>query len=229
MTCSLLKICKNLKQNVNNIDSSTCCNQDFQWIRKSPSNSPAKMEETQTQPANAKPPINRQIRDRTPRRHATDKMAPGSLDRRRHNHQNRHDRDQKSKSTHVPKSPSRTEENHFTTCQNWCCNPHATEPTFENFHRRHERIDPQRYGSSSMLLDQARHEYYGNHGSHSDIYAEYNRYRHEPIGCCAYHAPPPPSCCRYTDARNYHWTPPGKVHRDADIQIMFCNYFTRYY
>lgn len=146
-----------------------------------------------------RPPINRQVRDRTPRRHS-EKSAPGSLDRRRHHHQNRYERDQKSRSSHVPK----TEKDLYNTCQNWCCNP---EPVcYENFNRRHERIDPQRYGSSSMLLEQQRYEFMG-HGSHPDLYTDY-RYRHD-MGCCAYHAPPP--CCRCGDVRNYHWSPPSKV------------------
>lgn len=207
----------------------TCCNQDFQWIHKSSSNSPVKMDEPphHINPI-SKPPINRQLRERLPRRHNSDKMAPGSLDRRRpHHHHNRIDRDQKSKSTHVPKSPSRDNDvNHYTPCQNWCCNPHAVDPVtaFENFHRRHERMDPQRYGSSSMLMERERnerernerersrerdqrHEFY--HGSHPDLYSDY-RYRPalgpEPMGCCMYHTAPP--YCRCGDNRNYRWTPP---------------------
>lgn len=156
----------------------------------------------------SRPPINRQIRDRTPRRHSSEK-APGSLDRRRHHHQNRHERDQKSKSSHVPKTVSKNDDMyHYNGCQNWCCNPNMDPICYENFNRRHERIDPQRYGSSSMLLEQQRYEYGIGHGSHPDLYSDY-RYRHEPIGCCAYHAPPP--CCRCGDARSYHWSPPSKV------------------
>ncbi|XP_063908028.1 liprin-beta-2 isoform X3 [Zophobas morio] len=163
-------------------DSSTRCNDDFQWIRKEPS--PARMEDSV--PA-SKPPIGR---SKTPRR---DKTAPGSLDRRRHQRQ---ERDQKSRSTHVPKSPPRLDD--FAPCQNWCCNPHENF-CYENFHRRHERMDPQRYGSSPMLMDR---------GSHPDLYGECNRCRHEQMmGCCGYHVAPPP-CCFYGD-RGYHWTAPS--------------------
>ncbi|XP_008192368.1 liprin-beta-2 isoform X2 [Tribolium castaneum] len=147
--------------------SSTRCDDDFQWIRKE-----MKMEEVA-----AKPPIGR---SRTPRR---DKPAPGSLDRRRHQ---RVERDQKSRSTHVPKSPPRLDD--FAPCQNWCCSENYA---FENFHRRHERMDPQRYGSSPMLMDR---------GSHPDLFG----CRHEMMGCCGYHVAPP--CCFYGE-RGYHWTP----------------------
>lgn len=143
-----------------------------------------------------KPPINRLIRDKTPRR---EKAAPGSLDRRRNHYPNRQERDQKSRSTHVLKSPPRLED--YTACQNYCCsNPHDGF-AYENFHRRHERLDPLRYGSSPLLIEQQR---FGDRGSHPDIYGDCSRYRHE-IGCCSYHMAPP--CCCYTE-RNYRWTPP---------------------
>ncbi|KAJ3630200.1 hypothetical protein MTP99_011407 [Tenebrio molitor] len=153
-------------------DSSTRCNDDFRWIRKEPS----KMDEGAA--AATKPPIGR-----------SKKTAPGSLDRRRH--QTRQDRDQKSRSTHVPKSPPRLDD--FAPCQGWCCNPHEGY-CFDNFHRRHERMDPQRYGSSPMLMER---------GSHPDLYGECNRCRHEMMGCCGYHVAPP--CCYYGE-RGYHWT-----------------------
>lgn len=77
-----------------------------------------------------KPPINRQSREKTHRRVQTEKSAPGSLDRRRHLHHNRLERDQRSRSSHVVKSPPRFED--FTPpppphqpCQNWCCNSHG--------------------------------------------------------------------------------------------------------
>ncbi|XP_018560888.1 liprin-beta-2 isoform X2 [Anoplophora glabripennis] len=177
-------------------DSSTRCNNDFQWIRKeSPKPASPKMEDLEQIPV-SKPPLNRPLRDKAPRR---EKTAPGSLDRRRHP-SNRQERDQKSRSTHVPKSPPRIED--FMPCQNWCCNPH--EFCFENFQRRHERLDPQRYGSNPML-EQHQHPRYMDRGSHPDIYGDCGRYRHE-MQCCAYHMAPPP-CCFYGD-RSYHWTPP---------------------
>lgn len=152
-------------------DSSTRCN-EFQW------HSSSKMKTTPS----TKPPIGR-----------TKKSAPGSLDRRRHT-ANRHDRDQKSRSTHVPKSPPKLDD--FSPCQNWCCNPHDNF-FYENFHRRHERIDPHRYGSSPMLMG----------GSHQDIYGDCGgRYRHEMMGCCGYHIPNP--CCYYGE-RGGHWMPPS--------------------
>lgn len=159
----------------------------------------------------SRPPINRQVRERTPRRHTSEKIAPGSLDRRRHHHQNRYERDQKSRSSHVPKS-TKSDDTHYYNghngCQNWCCNPNMDPICYENFNRRHERFDPQRYGSSTMLLEQQRFDYGIGHGSHPDIYSDC-RYRHETMSCCAYHAPPP--CCRCGDVRNYHWSPPSKV------------------
>lgn len=143
-----------------------------------------------------KPPINR---SKTPKR---EKSAPGSLDRRRH-HVNRQERDQKSRSIHVPKSPPRLDDYIPQMCQNWCCSPHAEPGCFENFHRRHERLDPQRYGSNPTLIEQ---RYFAERGSHPDLYGDGGRFRHEasPVGCCSYHMPPP--CCFFND-RSYHWPP----------------------
>lgn len=152
----------------------------------------------------SKPPISRATgRDKTPKR---EKSAPGSLDRRRHHHVNRQEREQKSRSTHVLKSPPRLEDYlPPNVCQNWCCSPHPDPVCFENFHRRHERIDPQRYGSSPMLMEQQR--YGSERGSHPDIYGDCNRYRHDgPMGCCSYHMAPP--CCFFSDSRSYHWPSP---------------------
>ncbi|XP_074037657.1 liprin-beta 1 isoform X2 [Leptinotarsa decemlineata] len=181
-------------------DSSTRCNSDFQWIRKEPTPpSSPKMEEVDQIPV-TKPPLNRPLRDKTPRK---EKGAPGSLDRRRQHHQNRHERDQKSRSSHILKSPPRLDDFAGPGCQNWCCNPH--DYCYENFQRRHERLDPQRYGSNPML-EQHPHQRFVDRGSHPDIYGDYNRLRHE-MQCCSYHAVPPPACCFYGD-RSYHWTPP---------------------
>lgn len=150
-----------------------------------------------------KPPINRSHRDKTPRR-SVEKNAPGSLDRRRHHQQNRHERDQKSRSTHSIKSPPRFDE-FSQPCQNWCCNSNDTV-YFDNFHRRHERFDPQRYGSNPMLMEHQRLS--SERGSHPDLYnSDCTRYRHEsPVGCWC-HVPPPPPCCYMGDGRNYHWPP----------------------
>ncbi|KAJ8950861.1 hypothetical protein NQ318_011157, partial [Aromia moschata] len=183
-------------------DSSTRCNSDFQWIPKDPTKppSPSRMEEPSEQLPLSKPPLNRPLarQEKTPRR---EKTAPGSLDRRRHHHhQHRQERDQKARSTHVPKSPPRIDD-FAPPCQNWCCNPH--EFCFENFQRRHERLDPLRYGSNPML---EQHQRFGSdRGSHPDIFGEC-RYRHE-VQCCSYHMAPPPPCFCYGD-RGYHWTPP---------------------
>lgn len=164
-----------------------------------------------------KPPINRSTsREKNQlQRKSGEKGAPGSLDRRRHHVQNRHERDQKSRSSHVIKSPPRFDDYLTSNCQSWCCNPHAEPPPppicYENFHRRHERIDPQRYGSSPMLMD---HRFI-ERGSHSDIYSECGgRYRYETpsVGCCSsYHMAPP--CCFFGESRNYHWTPPPFVNK----------------
>lgn len=164
----------------------------------------------------SKPPINRTVRDKTPRRSA-ERSAPGSLDRRRQHNHNRHERDQKSRSTHILKSPSKIDDYMTQSCQNWCCNPHANEQyCLDNFHRRHEHVDPQRYGSSPMLMEQR----YVEKGSYADIYNDCNRFRHEqPYGCCTYHSAPP--CCFFSDARNFHWTPPSytmnKVKEDQNV------------
>lgn len=160
-----------------------------------------------------KPPISRNQRDKTPRR-SQERIAPGSLDRRRHLQQNRHERDQKSRSTHSIKSPPRFDDFN-QTCQNWCCNPPHNVVSggdatiyYDNFHRRHERIDPQRYGSNPMLIEQQRLS--SERGSHPDLYSvDCNRYRHEQfMGCWCHMPPPPPPCCFMADNRNYHWTPP---------------------
>ncbi|KAK9720956.1 SAM domain (Sterile alpha motif) [Popillia japonica] len=191
-------------------DSSTRCN-DFQWILKDrdKSSSSPKMEEQIPQ---TKPPINRaSSREKNQQRKSAEKGgAPGSLDRRRHHVQNRHERDQKSRSSHVIKSPPRFDDYLPPNCQSWCCNPHAEPPPppvcYENFHRRHERIDPQRYGSSPMLMEHR----FMERGSHSDIYSDCgSRYRYDApsVGCCSsYHMAPP--CCFFGESRNYHWTPP---------------------
>lgn len=148
----------------------------------------------------SKPPLNRlAVREKTPRR---EKTAPGSLDRRRHQ-SSRQERDQKSRSSHIVKSPPRLED--FTTsCPGWCCNP-PPDISFENFQRRHERLDPQRYGSNPMLEQQHQHQRFMDRGSYPDIYGDCRRYRYD-YQCCSYHMTPP-SCCFHGD-RNYHWAPP---------------------
>lgn len=151
-----------------------------------------------------KPPLNRN-REKNPRK--SSERNAGSLDRRRVHHPPRHDRDLKSRSTLLMKSPSPRPDDfqgqyQNQTCQNWCCSPFPNGDTicYDNFHRRHERIDPQRYGSSPMLMEQR----FLDRGSHPDLFTDCNRFRHEAVGCF-YHMPPP--CCCY-DGRGYHWTPP---------------------
>jgi hypothetical protein len=68
-------------------------------------------------------------------------------------------------------------------------------------------MDPQRYGSSPMLMER---------GSHPDLYGECNRCRHEMMGCCGYHVAPP--CCYYGE-RGYHWTSYQKVFRRSGVLI----------
>ncbi|XP_066252512.1 liprin-beta-2-like isoform X2 [Euwallacea similis] len=199
---------------------STRCTNDFQWIRKDPlspsrtSPQPVRMEDeiTQDHPPLSKPPISRSLRDKTPKRSAErgGPSAPGSLDRRRHGHLKREERDQKSRSSHV-KSPPRLEDFQpnltNTNYQNGYCCPPAYEGYFESFHRRHERSDPQRYGSSPMLMEHRDHRF-SDRGSHPDIYGDCSRFRHE-MSCCAYHLAPPP-CCYYGGERGgYHCTPPS--------------------
>ncbi|XP_076273485.1 liprin-beta-2-like isoform X2 [Rhynchophorus ferrugineus] len=208
---------------------STRCTNDFQWIRKEPPTlsppraspqrlSPIRMEEeSQHEPTPlCKPPISRSLKEKISRR-GSDRSgssmgasAPGSLDRRRQN-MKREERDQKSRSSHV-KSPPRLEDfqhNLTTSCQNGGfyypnCGPY--DNYLENFNRRHERSDPQRYGSSPMLMDHREHRLFPERGSHPDIYSDCSRYRHE-MSCCSYHMGPPP-CCFYGGERGYHWTPP---------------------
>ncbi|CAH1103888.1 unnamed protein product [Psylliodes chrysocephalus] len=182
-------------------DSSTRCNSDFQWIRKEPPEAPPpKMEEVEPLPS-AKPPLSRSFREKTPRK---EKIATESLDRRKR-HQNRIERDQKARSSHILKSPPRLEDYTGTVssggCQNFCCNPH--EFCYDGFQRRHER-----YGSNPMLEREQQHQRFMERGSHPDIYGDFGRYRHD-MQCCSYHmAPVVPPCCYYGD-RNYHWTPPN--------------------
>ncbi|XP_030767811.1 liprin-beta-2 isoform X3 [Sitophilus oryzae] len=210
---------------------STRCTNDFQWIRKEPPAalsppraspqrlSPIRMEEESPphEPAPlCKPPISRSLKEKVTRRSSersgapTGSSAPGSLDRRRH-HLKREERDQKSRSSHV-KSPPRLEDfqpNLTPNCQNGFCYPPTCGPYdgyMESFHRRHERSDPQRYGSSPMLMDHREHRLFSERGSHPDIYGDCSRYRHE-MACCSYHMGPPP-CCFYGGDRGYHWTPP---------------------
>ncbi|XP_050300669.1 uncharacterized protein LOC126739160 isoform X2 [Anthonomus grandis grandis] len=203
---------------------STRCTNDFQWIRKEASPlsppraspqrlSPIRMEEESPHelPNLNKPPISRSVRDKTARRSGdrSGPSAPGSLDRRRHPHMKREERDQKSRSSHV-KSPPRLEDFQPNLGQNgnYCCPPSCGpyDGYFESFHRRHERSDPQRYGSSPMLMEHREHRFGGERGSHPDIYGDCSRYRHE-MACCSYHLGPPP-CCYYGGERGYHWTPP---------------------
>ena len=164
----------------------------------------------------SKPPISRpntKDRDKCQRKTSEKASAPGSLDRRRHHHaQSRHERDMKSRSSHVIKSPPRLDDYMTASCQGWCCDS-TPAPCYENFfHRRHERADPQRYGSSPMLVDQQR---CCDRGSHSDIFGECGgpRYRHEgppppAVACCSYHVSMPSPCYYYPEMRGYHWTPP---------------------
>ncbi|XP_060532561.1 liprin-beta-2-like isoform X2 [Cylas formicarius] len=192
--------------------SSTRCTNDFQWIRKTSSplttprispNPSTKMEEDpyhEQAPLCIKPPLSRAVRERTPRRNNDVKSGgPGSLDRRRHSHK-REERDQKSKSQHVQSPPRLDDYQNGGYCYPPAYGLH--DGCFENFHRRHERLDPQRYGSTPMLLDHRLSE----RGSHPDIYGDCTRLRHE-ISCCSYHLGPPPCCC-FGD-RGYHWTPPS--------------------
>ncbi|ENN79295.1 hypothetical protein YQE_04253, partial [Dendroctonus ponderosae] len=161
-------------------------------------------------PTLSKPPISRSLREKTQRRsndRSTGPSAPGSLDRRRHPHLKREERDQKSRSSHV-KSPPRLDDfqsNLYNSTQNGYCCPPPYEGYFESFHRSHERSDPQRYGSSPMLMEHREHRF-SDRGSHPDIYGDCSRYRHE-MPCCAYHLGPPP-CYFYGGERGYHWTPP---------------------
>ncbi|XP_072398611.1 liprin-beta-2 isoform X2 [Diabrotica undecimpunctata] len=180
-------------------DSSTRCNSDFQWIRKQPPESPPpKMDEVEPIPS-TKPPLNRPVREKTPRK---DKPTTESLDRRKM-HQNRAERDHKSRS-HILKSPPRLDDFTGGGCQSWCCNPH--EFCFDGFQRRHERLDPQRYGSNPTL-ERNQHQRFAERGSHPDIYGDFGRYRHE-MQCCSYHmAPIVPPCCYYGE-RSHHWAPP---------------------
>ncbi|CAH1159634.1 unnamed protein product [Phaedon cochleariae] len=187
-------------------DSSTRCDADFRWIRKEPPACPPPRMEAEEEPARSgKPPLHRPARDKPARR---EKPAPGSLDRRRH-HSSRQERDQKSRSSHILKSPSRLDDFASSGCQGWCCNgPH--DYCFETFQRRHERLDPQRYGSNPLLEQQHHQHVQHPRGSHPDIYGDFNgnsRDRYQQ--CCSYHgAPPmPPPCCFFGD-RGYHWTPP---------------------
>lgn len=182
-------------------DSSTPCNNDFQWFRKKSSTSPSKMEETETLLAN-RPPLGKSISREKPLRR--DKTAPGSLDRRRH-HSNRAERDQKSKSTNLLKSPPRLED--FTTCQNWCCSPH--DFCFEHFRKRHERLDPQKYGSNP-ILEQRPYQNCMAGGSHPDIYNEYGRYRHD-YQCYSFQMGPPPYCFNADRTCHYFQAPYLKV------------------
>ncbi|KAL1489665.1 hypothetical protein ABEB36_013607 [Hypothenemus hampei] len=194
---------------------STRCTNDFQWIRKEatalspPRQSPqlTRMEEEAVldqQPV-TKPPIARSVRDKTPRR-GLGPSAPGSLDRRRHNHLKREERDQKSRSSHV-KSPPKLDDFQPSLSQfqnGYCCSPY--EGYFESFNRRHERSDPQRYGSSPMLMEHRDHRY-ADRGSHPDIFGDCSRFRHDM--CCAYHLGPPPCCFYGGDRGGFHWTPPS--------------------
>ncbi|CAG9762448.1 unnamed protein product [Ceutorhynchus assimilis] len=207
--------------------SSTKCTSDFQWIRKEPTAlsssmsspqrlSPIRMEEELVleQHTLNKPPISRSLRDKTPRKSGSDRSgpsAPGSLDRRRHHTLKREERDQKSRSSHV-KSPPRLDDFQSNLGNNnnqngYCCPPGCGpyDGYFESFHRRHERSDPQRYGSSPMLMEHREHRF-AERGSHPDIYGDCSRYRHDMSSCCSYHLGPPP-CCYYGSERGYHWTP----------------------
>ncbi|XP_071056703.1 liprin-beta-2 isoform X3 [Onthophagus taurus] len=183
-------------------DSSTRCD-EFQWIqRESDKSSSPKMEEH----LQGKPPISRSGSREKSQRKSQEREHPGSLGRRRHL-QNRQERDQKSRSSHIIKSPPRFDD--YQMCQSWCCNPHQENIYYDNFHKRHERMDPQRYGSSPMLMEQR----YGERGSHPDIYGDCGRFRYDapPMGCCSYHMAPP--CCFFGDSRSYHWTPPPYINK----------------
>ncbi|XP_056632036.1 uncharacterized protein LOC130442070 isoform X2 [Diorhabda sublineata] len=183
----------------NSRDSSTRCNNDFQWIRKQSADNPSQKMEDIEQIPSTKPPLNRTVREKTPRKEKTTE----SLDRRKI-HQNRIERDQKSRS-HILKSPPRLDDFTGGGCQSWCCNPH--EFCYDNFQRRHERQDPQRYGSNPTLERNQHHQRFIERGSHPDIYSDFGRFRHE-LQCCSYHmAPIIPPCCFYGD-RTHHWTPP---------------------
>lgn len=153
----------------------------------------------ETEPASiSKSPLKRVVPSAKPPHR--DKTAPGSLDRRRHQ-QSRVERDQKSRSSHVLKSPPRLE--NFTTCQNWCCS--GQDYCSDNFERRHERLDSQRY-CSNPILEQHQHQRFMDKGSYPDMYSDYGRFRHD-YQCCSYHMCPPP-CCFNGNRSYYYFQPP---------------------
>ncbi|VEN35336.1 unnamed protein product, partial [Callosobruchus maculatus] len=150
----------------------------------------------------------------------------GSLDRRRQHHQNRQERDQRSRSSshviHVPTTPPPRLED-FTRCQGWCCNPQGNnQHDWCCFQKRHERLDPQRYGSNPALEHHRQPSRFSDYtGSHPDIYSDFsngngvtnhfNRH-HEMAGCCPFHVPPPPCYCfempPHRGGSFKCWTPP---------------------
>ncbi|CAH1983394.1 unnamed protein product [Acanthoscelides obtectus] len=161
-----------------------------------------------------------------PSRSGTLDRPGGSLDRRRQHHQNRQERDQRSRSgshvIHVPTTPPPRLED-FTRCQGWCCNSQGNnQHDWLCFQKRHERLDPQRYGSNPALEHHRQPSRYSDYtGSHPDIYSDFsngngianhfNRH-HEMSPCCPFHVPPPPCYCfdmpPHRGGGFNCWTPP---------------------
>lgn len=174
------------------------CNNDFQWVSKELNSKTAaiNMDMEEQQPPQTKPPIYRSTRNKTPKR---EKSAPGSLDRRPC--RTRQDREQKSRSMHVPKYPPKLDDYMYQN-QNWCCYCHSPQSCFKSAHGRHDCADLQRYGGSCTLTEQ-------RHGSESqqDIRSDCSKSRHDLAyaDCCSYHPPP---FCFLGDNRNYHWPKP---------------------
>nr|CAI5829735.1 unnamed protein product [Callosobruchus analis] len=158
----------------------------------------------------------------------------GSLDRRRQHHQNRQERDQRSRSSshviHVPTTPPPRLED-FTRCQGWCCNPQGNnQHDWCCFQKRHERLDPQRYGSNPALEHHRQPPRFSDYtGSHPDICSDFsngngitnhfNRH-HEMTACCPFHVPPPPCYCfempPHRGGNFKCWTPPPYPKTGAD-------------
>ncbi|XP_037051870.1 liprin-beta-1 isoform X4 [Bradysia coprophila] len=204
-------------------DESTCCDEDFTWVRSDP---PIESRSLPTDHVINSPITNNSAKPPRP---------AGSLDRRRTSHTNRQERDNKSRSAHSLKERSVSSE--FKDASNEKGHHHDSN------HHHHSRASPGFWEPPPPPQIPYSHydapHYYNNyHGASREELRmiEYHRRQQHDMyrygsnltlsasqeiyntgGCCnaRYHALPPPPCC--CDHRSFPWN--GNQRQDTDERL----------
>ncbi|KAG4073996.1 hypothetical protein HA402_014201 [Bradysia odoriphaga] len=204
-------------------NESTCCDEDFTWVRSDP---PIESRSLPTDQVINSPITNNSAKPPRP---------AGSLDRRRTSHTNRQERDNKSRSAHSLKERSVSSE--FKDASNEKGHHHDSN------HHHHSRASPGFWEPPPPPQIPYSHwdapHYYNNyHGASREELRmiEYHRRQQHDMyrygsnltlsasqeiynagGCCnaRYHALPPPPCC--CDHRSFPWN--GNQRQDTDERL----------